>query len=285
MLLMSVTFAVAAVRLAKRNTLVQQMSATESLAAVDTICVDKTGTLTAGELRLTGVEFADGVDPESGAAALGRFAASAGDRNQTLETIAERVPRRGRRRCAPRSRSPRSGSGAAVSLDGAGGGRPTCSARPDILAEAGALTLPPRLAAQARRGDRGRPPGRRLRPDERGAARRPGRRARRRGCTPLALVVLEETLRPDAAETIAYMREEEVDLKLISGDARGDRDRGRLRGRRAARRRRRRGPRPARGRGAAGQGRRWRTRSSAGSSPSRRKRWSGRWSPPGATWR
>ena len=91
-LLMSVTFAVAAVRLAKRDTLVQQMSATESLAAVDTICVDKTGTLTAGELRLAGVEYADGVDPEAGAAALGRFAASAGDRNQTLETIAEKFP-------------------------------------------------------------------------------------------------------------------------------------------------------------------------------------------------
>ena len=62
---MSVTFAVAAVRLARRDTLVQQMSATESLAAVDTICVDKTGTLTAGELRLAGVEFADGRRPGS----------------------------------------------------------------------------------------------------------------------------------------------------------------------------------------------------------------------------
>src|SRR5262249_3649929 len=36
---------------------------------------------------------------------------------------------------------------------------------------------------------------------------------------PLALVVLEETLRPDAKETIAYMREQKIDLKLISGDA------------------------------------------------------------------
>src|SRR6185312_1488412 len=74
-LLMSVTFAVAAVRLAKRDTLVQQMSATESLASVDTICVDKTGTLTEGELRLRGVEFSDDVDPAMGAAVLGRFAA------------------------------------------------------------------------------------------------------------------------------------------------------------------------------------------------------------------
>src|SRR6188474_1021445 len=63
-LLMSVTFAVAAVRLARNDTLVQQMSATESLAAVDTICVDKTGTLTDGELRLLGIEVADGVDPD-----------------------------------------------------------------------------------------------------------------------------------------------------------------------------------------------------------------------------
>src|SRR6201999_3935539 len=91
-LLMSVTFAVAAVRLARRDTLIQQMSATESLASVDTICVDKTGTLTEGELRLAGVQFAEGVDPTVGAAVLGRFAASAGNRNQTLETIAERYP-------------------------------------------------------------------------------------------------------------------------------------------------------------------------------------------------
>jgi cation-transporting ATPase E len=37
---------------------------------------------------------------------------------------------------------------------------------------------------------------------------------------PRALVVLEETLRPDARETLDFMREQEVDLKLISGDAR-----------------------------------------------------------------
>jgi magnesium-transporting ATPase (P-type) len=37
---------------------------------------------------------------------------------------------------------------------------------------------------------------------------------------PLALVVLEERLRPDAAKTIDFMREQQVDLKLISGDAR-----------------------------------------------------------------
>jgi cation-transporting P-type ATPase E len=210
-LLMSVTFAVAAVRLARRDTLVQQMSASESLAAVDTICVDKTGTLTAGELRLAGVEFAEGVDPAAAQAALGRFAASAGNRNQTLETIAERFPgEAGRVSAEVPFSSEWKWSGVAL----AGGGAST-----SILGESGAPTLPPGLArkleeetAAGRRvvafGESGEPlPG-----DP--AAARPPRLA------PLALVVLEETLRPDAAETIAYMREQEVDLKLISGDAR-----------------------------------------------------------------
>ena len=62
-LLMSVTLAVAAVRLARQNTLVQQMAATEALAAVDTICVDKTGTLTDGTLKLVKVEVADPAGP------------------------------------------------------------------------------------------------------------------------------------------------------------------------------------------------------------------------------
>jgi cation-transporting ATPase E len=216
-LLMSVTFAVAAVRLARRDTLVQQMSATESLAAVDTICVDKTGTLTAGELRLAGVEYADGVDPDSGAKALGRFAASAGDRNQTLETIAEKFPGQASRVSGevPFS-SEWKWSG--VSLDGGSGGATYVLGAPDILAESGALTLPSRLAAKLEEETAA---GRRVvafgetseaLPDDPAADGVPT-------LTPLALVVLEETLRPDAAETIATMRAQEVDLKLISGDA------------------------------------------------------------------
>jgi cation-transporting P-type ATPase E len=215
-LLMSVTFAVAAVRLARRDTLVQQMSATESLAAVDTICVDKTGTLTVGELRLAGVEYADGIDPESGARALGRFAASAGDRNKTLETIAQKFPgQAGKVRDEVPFSSEYKWSG--VSLDGSGGATYVMGA-PDVLAESGALTLPSRLAAKL---DEETAAGRRVvafgqtseaLPDDPAAAGAPR-------IAPLALVVLEETLRPDAAETIAFVREQEVDLKLISGDA------------------------------------------------------------------
>jgi cation-transporting P-type ATPase E len=231
-LLMSVTFAVAAVRLARRATLVQQMSATESLAAVDTICVDKTGTLTDGELRLLGVEVAEGGDVGETTAALGRFAASAGDRNRTLETVAEAFPARPARvagevpfssqwkwsgitmerpplresdRDAPSAKAPHLTS--------------YVMGAPDVLAASGALALPPGLA---RRLEEETAAGRRVvafgsSPDPLpgDAAHAPPPRL-----APLALVVLEETLRPDAAETLATMRAQQVDLKLISGDAR-----------------------------------------------------------------
>jgi len=213
-LLMSVTFAVAAVRLARKDTLVQQMSATESLAAVDTICVDKTGTLTDGELRLLGIEVAEGVDPDEAKATLGRFAASAGDRNRTLETIAAAFPGQPSRVGGEVPFSSR------WKWSGLRLGRSSyVLGAPDVLAQAGALSLPPGLA---RKLEEETAAGRRVvafgesseaLPED--AATAPPPRLK-----PLALVVLEETLRPDAAETIAFIHAEGIDLKLISGDAR-----------------------------------------------------------------
>jgi len=213
-LLMSVTFAVAAVRLAKKDTLVQQMSATESLAAVDTICVDKTGTLTDGELRLLGAEVADGLDAAAAHAALGRFAASAGDRNRTLEAIAERFPGEpGKVGGEVPFSSEWKWSGLRI------GSTSYVLGAPDILGEAGALVLPPGLA---RKLDEETAAGRRVVAFGEASEPLPADPAKEAApkLSPIALVVLEETLRPDAAATVAAMREEDVDLKLISGDAR-----------------------------------------------------------------
>jgi P-type E1-E2 ATPase len=213
-LLMSVTFAVAAVRLARKDTLVQQMSATESLAAVDTICVDKTGTLTDGELRLIGVEVAEGLEPATAQAALGRFAASAGDRNRTLEAIAERFPGEAGRVAAevPFS-SEWKWSGLRI------GSTTYVLGAPDVLGAAGALTLPPALSRVLERETAA---GRRVVAFGESSEPLPTNPSGETAplLAPVALVVLEETLRPDAAETVAFMREEKVDLKLISGDAR-----------------------------------------------------------------
>jgi cation-transporting ATPase E len=215
-LLMSVTLAVAAVRLAKLDTLVQQMAATESLAAVDTICVDKTGTLTTGELELVAVE----VSEESAAAeahrALARFAASAGERNRTLEAVAERFPGSAERVSAevPFS-SEWKWSG--MTLGGSRGDTFVLGA-PDVMIARGSLALPVPLQRRLEEHTRA---GRRVVAFGRAAGGLPSNPQSdpMPAVTPLALVVMEETLRPDARETLEFMRSQNVDLKLISGDA------------------------------------------------------------------
>ena len=85
-LLTSLTFAVAALKMARRGVLAQQLNAVESLASADVVCLDKTGTLTLAELRVVEVV------PESIGGLLGRFAASAPARNATLAAIAVAFP-------------------------------------------------------------------------------------------------------------------------------------------------------------------------------------------------
>ncbi|UJA19546.1 HAD-IC family P-type ATPase [Thermoleophilia bacterium SCSIO 60948] len=215
-LLMSVTFALAAQRLARRETLVQQIAATEALASVDTICVDKTGTLTDGSLDLVAIVAPDGAPNGSAERALARFAASAGERNRTLGVIAERHPAPAEPVVAEVPFSSRwKWSGMTL---GGPDPRTYVLGAPDVLAEAGALVLPGELAASLREhthaGRRVVAFGRAERlPDDPASEPAPS-------LEPIALVVLSERLRPDALETVEFMRSQAVDLKLISGDAR-----------------------------------------------------------------
>ena len=217
-LLMSVTLAVAAVRLARMDTLVQQISATEALAAVDTICVDKTGTLTDGTLDLVSVEVADPQRPGAAHEALGRFAHSSGERNRTLQVIADRYPGRAEPVVAEVPFSS-AWKWSGVTLDGSDGARSYVMGAPDVLASAGALQLSPALQNTLESHTRA---GRRVVAFGEAAGGLPANPASAPPppLQPRALVVLEERLRPDAAETIEFMRDQEVDLKLISGDAR-----------------------------------------------------------------
>ena len=215
-LLMSVTFAVAAVKMARRETLVQQMSATESLASVDTICVDKTGTLTDGDLTVVEVIPAEG-GLDLAARELGRYAASAGDRNLTLEAIAAEFPAES---------EPVAGEVAfssewkwsALGFDDRGARYSLVLGAPDLMIDAGALTLDGRLSERLEEETRA---GRRVVALSRTTSPLPasGADGHPDGLEPIALVVLRENLRPGVEETLELMRSEDVALKLISGDA------------------------------------------------------------------
>ena len=124
-LLMSVTFAAAALQLSRRGALAQQLNAIESLASVDLICLDKTGTLTEPGLRVVSLEPADGVEVERLRDELARFAASSPSKNGTLIALAQ-VATRPRRRRARRCRSRPRGAGARCGS----ATRASCSARP-----------------------------------------------------------------------------------------------------------------------------------------------------------
>jgi cation-transporting ATPase E len=191
-LLASITYAVAALRMARRGALVQQLNAIESLASVDVVCLDKTGTLTESALRVVDVIGPDGLNSE-----LGRYAASATTRNATLAAIAaaypgevapvdEQVPFSSRRRFG------------AQRIGGIG----YVLGAPEHFELGGLGPEAERAAGEGRRvlafgtSD--------LLEADRPAAH--------------GLVLLAERLRPEARETVAWFRSQGVELKVLSGD-------------------------------------------------------------------
>jgi P-type E1-E2 ATPase len=205
MVLVSLTYAAAAVRMSRRGVLAQQLNAIESLASVDTICLDKTGTLTEAALRVVEVVPSPGVSDEAVTAGLATLAASASTRNLTLNAIGaaypaeaqaplEEVPFSSRRRWSA-VRVPAGtfylgapGRLPAGELDGLARQRQAEGRR--VLAIAGTDGALPAEPGEM-------PPS---------------------GLEPMGLVVLAEELRPNVRDTIAFLREQAVEIKVLSGD-------------------------------------------------------------------
>ena len=89
-LLISLTAAVSAFKVAQRGVLAQQLNAVESLASVDVVCTDKTGTLTEPTLRVVRLVPAERRRRgDARRARSPRYAAIAPSRNTTLQAIAD----------------------------------------------------------------------------------------------------------------------------------------------------------------------------------------------------
>ncbi len=91
-LLVSMAMAVAVIRLGQRRALVQELPAVETLARVDVVCVDKTGTLTTGAIRHRETVALDGRDPGQFDEALAALAAADPHPNPTMQGVAEAYP-------------------------------------------------------------------------------------------------------------------------------------------------------------------------------------------------
>jgi len=213
-LLVSLTAAVTAAKMARHGILAQQLNAIESLASVSVMCTDKTGTLTEASLRVVDLIPAEGVAEEDLARAFGTYAAGAPSRNSTLEAIhaaglgdgvvAEEptavVPFSSRRRWS------------ALEL----GGRRLMLGAPEALLD-GAVADP---ALRERAADEAAAGRRVLALAAYGAPLpEPGPTVKLTApLQPLGVVVLAEELRASAAETIAFFAREDVALKVLSGD-------------------------------------------------------------------
>jgi cation-transporting P-type ATPase E len=210
-LLISLTAAVSAFKVAQRGVLAQQLNAVESLASVDVVCTDKTGTLTEPMLRVTGLVTADGVDEKTLEQALACYAASAPTRNATLQAIAEaRVAAVEARRVA--AQVPFSSRRRWSALD-LGDVRLVLGAPERFAAADPALVERARAEASAGRRVLALGETRALLPAAVSEPPFPG------DVRTLGLVVLAERLRPNAGQTVAFFTAEQVDLKVLSGDA------------------------------------------------------------------
>ena len=204
-LLTSIAFGAAAVTLARRRVLVQQLPAVEGLARVDVVCFDKTGTLTDGTVTFDSLIRLDDQAPAE--AALGALADDEA-RNATLAAVGQAFPPPPgwtRQDAVPFS-SARKWSAASF----AGHGTWVLGA-PEMVLPAdqdGLLSRAADLAASGRR--------------VLALACAPGSldgQALPVGLRAAAFILLAERLRSDAPAAIAYFAAQSVALKVISGDS------------------------------------------------------------------
>lgn len=215
-LMTSIAFAVGAVKLSSRKVLVQELAAVEGLARVDIICLDKTGTLTAGDIVFDRVhplietgndDWRDvlawsGAEPDANATARCLVPSFPVD---TEFTASERIPFSSARKWSAVSFSTGpSGTwvlGGPEMVFGDDGAQQPLLARAAELAGSGMRTLvlaqaPGEISAQDAEDEK--------RPD---------------GLVPIALLTFREHIRPDAKETLDYFAAQGVDVRIISGDS------------------------------------------------------------------
>ncbi|MEV7687180.1 HAD-IC family P-type ATPase [Streptomyces bungoensis] len=209
-LLTSVAFAIGVIRLGRKQCLVQELPAIEGLARVDTVCLDKTGTLTEGGMDVTALRALDGADEDYVRRVLGALGESDPRPNASLRAIIDAFPDTEEWRCVqslPFS-SARKYSGAAFS-GGDGEASTWLLGAPDVLLAPG----DPALAETERLNEQGLRVLLLARTTRDLDDPEPAR-----GAHPTALVVLEQRLRPDAADTLRYFAEQNVRAKVVSGD-------------------------------------------------------------------
>lgn len=206
-LLTSVALAVGVIRLAQRKTLVQELYCMETLARVDVLCLDKTGTITEGSMEVQGI-IPLAASEDQVRTDMGILASAMQDDNPTFAALrAAFPPIQGSAplKVVPFS-SARKWSGARFEKLGSlvlgagefvlGADYPSIRGRVEECAQKGQRVLVLAQSDQDFQGEQGLP----------------------QSLKPLALLTLADKIRPEAAGTLRFFAEQDVDLRVISGD-------------------------------------------------------------------
>lgn len=206
-LLTSLAFAVSVFKLSRHKTLVQDLYCVETLARVDTLCLDKTGTITEGTMQVDEFVPFEGVTEEEMTQALTALVNALQDDNPTFMALKERLP--GRSDWAPGEIVPfssaRKWSGAYFPGQGS------------YLMGAGEFILHDNFELIRNQVEGYSAKGQRVlllatSPEEFMEKQVPGRLV----C--LGLVLISDKIRREAPRTLRYFADQGVDLKVISGD-------------------------------------------------------------------
>lgn len=204
-LLTSVALAVSSIRLARQQTLCQDLFCVESLARVDILCLDKTGTITEGRMQTEEVVPLDG--GFGCEAALNALASAFSDVNPTLAAVRERYNCGTDMKLSAAIPFSSARKFSAAAFDGYG---TVALGAPEFMLR----NIPEKVKEMSQeykqRGMRvlllahsGKQCGEEQLPDDMEAK---------------ALVVLSDKIRESAPKTLDYFRKQGVALKVISGD-------------------------------------------------------------------
>ncbi len=204
-LLISIALTTGVIKLAKKRILEQDMYSIETLAHVDTLCLDKTGTITEGKMKVQKAIILHDKYEELFPQIIGSYLSESTDNNITMQAIRDHY-----------EVSNRFGAKEVLAFS---------SER-----KWGAIEFPEigtvYLGAPERLVDDSRLPEAVFTAQENGyrvlmlaiAEQQPLNETKMPYLEPLAILEIDDPIRQNAKETLAYLKEEGIDLKVISGD-------------------------------------------------------------------
>lgn len=206
-LLTSMALAVGVIRLAQNNTLVQELYCIETLARVDTLCLDKTGTITDGTMTVRSIIEFKANTKVTLKNAVSAMLNAQNDNNLTSQALKERFGTAKRYR--HKSLIPFSSSRkySAVEFDRY---HTFVIGAPEYVLKNDFNKVAAEVEKQSKEGYRvllvGYTEGHIENHEIKG------------DIEPMALIMIEDTIRPDAIDTISYFNSHQVEVKVISGD-------------------------------------------------------------------